>query len=160
MAAQEKKVINLFRGWPGPPLLPAQEVREAAARALSDPAVYNPGLLYGPDAGFRPLRSSLANWLGATYNVEPDPARICITGGASQSLACLLTSFTDPAYTRAVWMAAPCYFLASSVFEDAGFRGRLHAVPEDDEGASAEFLAQALEGFPEGEPGTGHPVCS
>jgi hypothetical protein len=37
-------------------------------------------------------------------------------------------------------MVAPCYFLACRIFEDAGFVGRLRAVPEDEEGIDVEYL--------------------
>ncbi|KAH7035507.1 pyridoxal phosphate-dependent transferase [Microdochium trichocladiopsis] len=70
---------------------------------------------------------------------------ITITGGASQSLANVLASFTDPAYTRAVWMVAPAYFLACPIMADAGFGAKMRAVPEDDEGIDLEFLRAGLE---------------
>ncbi|KAK0701635.1 pyridoxal phosphate-dependent transferase [Lasiosphaeria miniovina] len=159
----DKKLINLIRGWPSPHLLPAELLRAAANKALADPAVYVPGLQYGPDPGYQPLREELAAWLGCAYKSSYRPQsqnplpggstvvgvgagadQICITGGASQSIACILQSFTDPAYTRAVWAVAPCYFLACPIFEDAGFRGRLRAVPEDDEGIDLEWLGRGI----------------
>ncbi|KAK7751385.1 Valine--pyruvate aminotransferase [Diatrype stigma] len=184
---ETKKPINLLRGWPAFSLLPAAALRAAAQRALSDPAIFEPGLEYGPDPGYQPLREALAHWLSAfyspspssssgdgairgnasiwetgnySYSHPPDPDRITITGGASQSAACVLQSFTDPARTRAVWMVAPCYFLACPIFADAGFvstgggsdsssgvsgsNKRLRAVPEDDEGIDLEFLERGL----------------
>ncbi|KAJ1331809.1 kynurenine/2-aminoadipate aminotransferase [Microdochium nivale] len=71
--------------------------------------------------------------------------QITITGGASQSLANILASFTDPSYTRAVWMVAPAYFLACPIMADAGFGGRMRAVPEGDEGIDLGFLSAELE---------------
>jgi DNA-binding transcriptional MocR family regulator len=73
--------------------------------------------------------------------LEADAERICITGGASQNLACVLQVFTDPVYTR-VWMVAPCYFLACRIFEDAGLRTR--AVGEGDEGVDLVGLEREL----------------
>ena len=165
--SQKKKPINLLRGWPSASLLPVPALRASFQEALSDPAVWEPGLQYGPDPGYQPLREALASWLSAFYTFTTpttttasdkmaqythaaDPSRICITGGASQSIAALLTRFTgaDPAAeTRAVWMAAPCYFLACPIFADAGFAvrdRRLRAVPEDPEGPDLDFLAQGM----------------
>ena len=68
--------------------------------------------------------------------------RICITGGASQNLACMLQVFTDPLYTR-VWMVAPCYFLACRIFDDSGLRMR--AVGEGEEGVDLQALKEGLE---------------
>ncbi|KAL0944606.1 aminotransferase [Colletotrichum truncatum] len=163
---QKKKPINLLRGWPAPSLLPAAAISAAAVKTLADPTVYVPGLQYGPDPGWQPLREALAQWLSAFYPAapataaeaekqvvdpesrrhhEPDSNRICITGGASQNLACILQSFTDPLYTQNIWMVAPCYFLACPIYADAGFDGRLKSVPEDDEGIDLEYLRKGLE---------------
>src|SRR5262249_19226965 len=106
----EKKPINLLRGWPSPHLLPPELLSAAASKALADPSVWQPGLEYAPDPGYEPLRKELARFLSKHYRTTPDPERICISGGASQSVACILQSFTDPVYTRAVWAIAPCYF--------------------------------------------------
>jgi hypothetical protein len=50
-----------------------------------------------------------------------------------QNLGNLLSVYTDPRVTRAVWIVAPAYFLAFGVFADAGFGGRMRAVGEDGE---------------------------
>ena len=70
---------------------------------------------------------------------------ILITGGASQNLACILQVFTDPVYTRNVWMVAPTYFLACRMMDDAGFTGRMRGVPEDESGVDLAFLRRELE---------------
>jgi DNA-binding transcriptional MocR family regulator len=152
-----KKQINLLRGWPNPALLPTSAIQTAARNALSDPRVSTPGLLYGPDPGYQPLRNSISKWLSDFYDGAAVPRngreareikedddggdRICITGGASQNLACLLQVFTDPLYTH-VWMVAPSYFLACRIFEDAGLRTR--AVGEGAEGVDLVALEEGL----------------
>jgi DNA-binding transcriptional MocR family regulator len=134
---KSEKLINLIRGWPSPSLLPNQSLLAAASTALTDPAIFVPALQYGPDPGYQPLRERIAAWLAPAYGVQPEAERICVTGGASQGLACVLQSFTDPGYTRAVWVVAPMYFLAGPIFEDSGFYGRdgrLRGFGEDGEG--------------------------
>jgi hypothetical protein len=132
------KQINLLRGWPHASLLPVGKIREASKRALGDEKTVIPGLCYGPDAGFQPLRESIQEWTGRFFNGDRKTEegmsesketrgrdgeklgdRICITGGASQNLACVLQVYSDPVYTN-VWMVAPCYFLACRIFEDSG----------------------------------------
>lgn len=138
--------IDLLRGWPNPALLPAQELLRSATTVLTTPSIAEPGLLYGPDEGYGPLRTHVAQWLGAFYQpCHPiSPARICITGGASQNLACVMAVFTDPVYTRGVWMVDPTYHLAGRIMDDAGFAGRVCGVPEDDEGIDLAFLENGL----------------
>ncbi|OAA62916.1 Pyridoxal phosphate-dependent transferase, major domain protein [Cordyceps fumosorosea ARSEF 2679] len=132
--------------WPAPELLPAEQLAAACQRVLrADPAVYTPVLEYGADEGYEPLRRGLAAWLARHYRVTPDPRRICITGGASQNLACLLQSFTDVHVTRAVWAVAPVYHLAVPIFNDAGFGpGRVHATPEDEDGVDVDALERKI----------------
>ncbi|KAM0713750.1 hypothetical protein Q7P37_010712 [Cladosporium fusiforme] len=138
--------INLLRGWPNPSLLPADLIKHAANAALSNPSIAHDALLYGPDPGYEPAREAIAEWLTDAYSPHaPIPAnRLCITGGASQNLGCLLNVFTDPAYTRTIWIIAPAYFLSFRIFEDAGFGGRMRAVPEDGDGLDIAFLEREI----------------
>ncbi|KAL2036781.1 hypothetical protein N7G274_010505 [Stereocaulon virgatum] len=146
MNGTSKAVIDLLKGWPNPTLLPAAQIKNASTMALSNPAVSTPALLYGPDFGYEPLREQIAKWLTQFYR-PPTPistGRICITGGASQNMACILQVFSDPIYTRNVWMVSPTYFLAMRIFEDSGFHGRLRSVPEDEQGIDIRYLRKAM----------------
>jgi len=86
----------------------------------------------------------MASWLTSFYQPSKPITddRICITGGASQNLACLLQVFTDPVYTRNVWIVAPAYMLAFRIFDDNALK--LRAVPEDEEGINVEYLRQEI----------------
>lgn len=138
--------VDLFTGWPNPALLPAPDLLRSATTVLTDPSIAHPALLYGPDEGYEPLRIHIAEWLGAFYRPHGPitPRRICITGGASQSLACILHVFTDPLYTRNVFMVDPIYHLAERMMDDAGFADRIRRVPEDEEGIDLEYLETCL----------------
>ncbi|KAH7176892.1 pyridoxal phosphate-dependent transferase [Dactylonectria macrodidyma] len=141
------KQINLQLGWPSPALFPSTELNESADAVLTDFNAASAALIYGPNRGNIPLRNQVARWLGSTYHKDPqtiDEGRVCIAGGASQNLANALLRFTDPTYTRCIWMVEPTYFLACPVFEDCGFIGKLRGVPEDDEGIDLDFLRAAL----------------
>ncbi|KAB8298228.1 hypothetical protein EYC80_001963 [Monilinia laxa] len=159
-----KKRINLQRGWPNTSLLPAQAIQDAANKVLTNPDLANPGLLYGPDPGPSNMRESVAKWLREFYSEyypppsdkkenipwnrdnqgtenSPEADRICITGGASQNLACVLQTYTDAKFTR-VWMVTPGYFLAGRIFDDSGLR--VAAVGEGDEGVDLDELERKL----------------
>ncbi|KAF2469871.1 PLP-dependent transferase [Lindgomyces ingoldianus] len=141
-----KKLINLLRGWPNTSLLPTHLIEKASHNALSNKEIAFPGMLYGPDPGDPRLRKNVASWLTNFYQpLAPiPPERITITGGASQNLACLLQVFTDPIYTRNVWIVSPAYMLAFRIFDDSGFHQKLRAVPEDEEGINIEFLKKEI----------------
>ena len=138
--------IDLLKGWPHPSLLPPQQLDQASTHILSDPSNTDV-LFYGPDEGYEPLRKEIARWLTEFYNPSKliTSERICISGGASQNLACILQTFTDPVYTRNVWMVAPTYYLACRIFADSGFDNRLRAVPEDEEGIDLAYLERNLQ---------------
>ncbi|TVY24725.1 Uncharacterized protein LHYA1_G005634 [Lachnellula hyalina] len=135
--SRDKKPLNLLRGWPHPSLLPTPAIASAAQTVLSDPAISIPGLLYGPDPGYQPLREEIARWLSGFYGGQADAERICVTGGASRTWRV----FSDPLFTR-VWMVAPSYFLACRIFDDAGLV--TGAVGEGDEGVDLEGLEASL----------------
>lgn len=157
-AVKAKKLINFLRGWPSAHTLPSELLKSASSKVLSNPDVFVPGLQYGPDAGFQPLREELSQFLSGYYDTKPDAERICITGGASQSIANLLQSFTEPVYTKAIWLVAPCYHLVCPIYEDGGFKNRLKGVPEDKEGINLEFLESGLKEFQEKLNPNDHPV--
>ncbi|KAJ5204736.1 uncharacterized protein N7498_005615 [Penicillium cinerascens] len=138
--------IDLLCGWPNPALLPAPDLLRSATTVLTDPCIAHAGLLYGPDEGYEPLRVHIAKWLEGWYQPRESihPHRICISGGASQNLACILAVFTDPLYTRNVFMVDPTYHLAGRIMDDAGFAGRVRGVPEDDEGFDLDVLKNGL----------------
>ncbi|KAL2838027.1 pyridoxal phosphate-dependent transferase [Aspergillus pseudoustus] len=141
-----QEVIDLFCGWPNPALLPTSALSDAFNTVMADPSIHTPALMYGPDEGYRPLREHIAQWLTSYYKPKDSIpfSRICITGGASQNLACILQVFSDPIYTRNVWMVAPTYHLACRIFDDAGFAGRLRAVPQGKTGLDLAYLRREL----------------
>ena len=145
--AKPQALINLLKGWPNASLLPVQKIQLAAQSALCDPSTAETALSYAPDPGYQPLREQIALWLTRFYAAQTpiSPERICISGGASQNLACILQVFSDPVYTRNVWMVSPTYFLACRIFEDNGFYGKLRSIPEDAEGIDIGFLERSLE---------------
>src|SRR5271170_6817450 len=79
ITSRSETQINLFLGWPNPGLLPASSLRRGSAAALSDPDIYVPGLGYGPDEGYGPLRETLAAWTNRFYEPQTRSSkdRIC-----------------------------------------------------------------------------------
>ncbi|KAI9750499.1 MAG: putative secondary metabolism biosynthetic enzyme [Chaenotheca gracillima] len=144
--------INLFWGKPAPALLPIEELAAAARFVFSEPSISVPSLEYGDHLGYQPLRRQVSSWLNGFYGSPDNPEHICITGGASLGLAVILQVLTDPVATRAVWLIAPCFYLACRMFEDAGLTGKLRSVKEGDEGTiDLEYLEQEMQRLDEQE---------
>lgn len=105
--ALSRRQINLLKGEPAPDLLPPGLLKTAADNVLSASRQETTVVLeYGAEQGYLPLREAIANWLTKFYSLKDQTSaeRIVISGGASQNLACILQTFTDPIYTRNVWM--------------------------------------------------------
>lgn len=141
-----KAPIDFMTGWPNPTLFPPLKLESAAHTIFASSDLTRESLRYGEDEGYHPLRGEIAKWLTKFY-AKQDPIsqdRICITGGASQNMACILQTFTDPVYTRNIWMVAPTYYLACRIFDDSGFSGRMRGVPEDEEGIDIDYLTERI----------------
>ncbi|KAK2015108.1 aminotransferase [Colletotrichum eremochloae] len=138
-------LINLQLGWPSPRLFAASALLDGATQVLTSESETAAALIYGPHVGHPPLRKSVAEWLSSVYDTKIDHEWISINNGASGNLANILLKFTDPLYTRKIFMVEPTYFLACPIFEDNGFQGKLRGVPENDtEGIDIEFLNREL----------------
>ncbi|KAI1138408.1 PLP-dependent transferase [Hypoxylon sp. FL0543] len=140
--------INLLIGRPTPRLQAADKLAVASQVVLSQPEKSDLALTYGPDHGEDDIRRHIATWLSEKYRPASGPItqdRIIITNGASGELAAILQKYTDPLYTRRVFLVEPAYFLADQTFLDAGFGRKMQGVPEDDEGIDLEFLRRRLE---------------
>ncbi|OHE93435.1 aminotransferase [Colletotrichum orchidophilum] len=138
-------LINLQLGWPSPRLFAASALLDGATQVLTSESETAAALIYGPHIGHPPLRKSIAEWLSSVYGTEIDHERISINNGASGNLANVLQKFTDPLYTRKIFMVEPTYFLACPIFEDNGFQGKLAGVPENGkEGLDVAFLRREL----------------
>lgn len=145
----DKPLLNLQLGWPSSRLCGRQGLLNGALSVLDHDANMAPILLYGPNKGHPPLCESLAEWLSGVYKPSTgpiEPSRICITNGASGSLANMMLKFSDPTSTRRIFMVEPTYFLACPIFEDTGFQGKLQGIPEHGSDCiDLDFLRKQLE---------------
>ncbi|ODV61926.1 2-aminoadipate transaminase [Ascoidea rubescens DSM 1968] len=155
MAGRE---INLFKGYASPRLLPRLEILEASSRILrpekrtydEDPENKHP-LLYGTDIGALWVREEIAQWSNSIFFADEKHSRararadsINLTGGASYGICNILLQCTLPhnSFTRQAFIVTPTYYLINSSFVDAGFKGKLTGVEEDDNG---NYDLEALE---------------
>jgi DNA-binding transcriptional MocR family regulator len=107
-------VIDLAWGHPDPTLLPVQQLRAAAERAMDR---YGPEMLaYGNPAGPPPLITFICDRLRQTDGRAPTPAEVVITSGASQGLDMAAAFLLDPGDT--VLIDVPTYHLAMRILRD------------------------------------------
>lgn len=131
-------VIDLAWGHPDPDLLPVNELRAAADRAMDRHG--HDMLAYGNPAGPPPLVDFICNRLLQTDARAPIPAEVVITGGASQGLDLLATLLLAPGDT--VLVDVPTYHLAVRILRDHPVR--LVGVPSDASGIVLDDLTQVV----------------
>ncbi|KAI5865217.1 PLP-dependent transferase [Durotheca rogersii] len=140
--------IDLLMGRPTLRLQGARELAAASQTILLQSQASGRALTYGTDHGDDSIREHVAVWLSRKYRPASGPIsldRVILTNGAAGALAGVLQKFTDPAYTRRMFLVEPTYFLAIQTFFDAGLGRKMQGVPEDDEGIDLEFLRRRLE---------------
>ncbi|KAI1390481.1 PLP-dependent transferase [Hypoxylon trugodes] len=140
--------IDLLIGRPTPRLQAADKLAVASQKVLLKPEKSDWALTYGPDHGEDDIRDHVGAWLTQKYKSASSPItrdRVIITNGASGALIAILQKFTDPLYTRRMFLVEPTYFLALQSFLDAGLGPKMQGVPEDDEGIDLEFLQARID---------------
>jgi DNA-binding transcriptional MocR family regulator len=131
-------VIDLAWGHPDPTLLPVQELRAAAERAMDR---YGPQILaYGNPAGPPPLVEFICERLDQTDGRAPSPAEVVITSGASQGLDLAAAFLLDPGDT--VLVDVPTYHLAMRILRDHPVQ--VVEVPSDAGGILVDDLSRVV----------------
>jgi len=131
-------LIDFGIGQPGFNLLPLEEIRQAADRALSkgNEACLN----YGFEQGAENLRACLASFLSQQYKIPVDLRELFITNGVSIALDLLCTLYTKPRDT--IFVEEPTYYLALKIFSD--HRLNIVSVATDENGLIDADLREKL----------------
>lgn len=131
-------LIDLAWGHPDPTLLPLNELRAAAGRALDR---YGTDILaYGNAAGPPPLIDFICSRLQETDARAPGRAEVVITGGASQGLDLVAAQLLAPGDT--VLVDVPTYHLAIRILQDHPIH--MKPVASDDDGIVIDDLARTV----------------
>ncbi|TAL54857.1 PLP-dependent aminotransferase family protein [Pandoraea sp.] len=134
---ERPEVISFAGGLPSPATFPADQIRAAANRVLSEAP--HAALQYSATEGYLPLRE----WVAARYStpqhtVKPDD--VLITTGSQQALDLLGKILIDEG--SRVLVEAPSYLGALQSF--SLFSPQYVSVPTDDDGLVPEALSPAL----------------
>jgi len=131
MAAE---TISFARGAPSADILPADAVREAAARALESD--WKRALSYGTGRG----HAGLAEWIAELHGVAPE--QVMVTNGSMEAAARIFTHFVGPG--DRVVVEQPSYDRTLLLLDRAG-ANRVGVHLEAD-GVDAELVAEATAG--------------
>jgi len=132
MSAQSApRTISFARGVPSADLLPVEELRTAAVKALTDDPAG--ALAYGDAAGYRPLRE----WVAARYGGSAD--RVLLTNGSLQGLAFLAEALFAGSGGKAL-VEAPTYDRAILILKRFG--ATVSAVRLETDGVDVDAIGR------------------
>jgi len=106
-------VISFAGGIPDPALFPTEQIRDAYARILSDPALGPQALQYSVSEGYPPLRRWIVGHM-ASLGIACEAENIVITSGSQQGLDFLGKLLLSPGDTALV--TRPTYLGALQAF--------------------------------------------
>ncbi len=130
--------INLGIGQPSADLLPVDLIREASESFFSEAHPFE--LNYGVLPGDERFLESLAGYLSEGYGVSVSPESLFVSGGSSQALDLVSTTFSRSGET--VFVEEPSYFLAFQIFRDHGLK--VVGVPIDADGMRIDAMEALL----------------
>jgi 2-aminoadipate transaminase len=125
--------ISFARGAPSADIMPADDLRAAADRALrADPAG---ALSYGAGTGYGPLR----DWIADRHDV--DPAQVLVANGSLEAGIMLFDHLVEPG--EPVLVEAPSYDRTLLALRERG--AELVPIPLEDDGLDVRALEEQLE---------------
>ncbi|KAA3630298.1 MAG: PLP-dependent aminotransferase family protein [Proteobacteria bacterium] len=134
-------VISFAGGLPNRALFPAENIRDAANRVLSEEA--GSALQYGSSEGFRPLREWIAERYRRREGLVVDPDDVLVTTGSQQGLDLLGKVLLNDG--DAVAIEEPGYLGAIQAF--SVYRPRFCPVAVEGRGVDVDAFAQTARRF-------------
>jgi 2-aminoadipate transaminase len=129
-----EETISFARGAPSADILPAEAVREAAARALESD--WQRALSYGTGRG----HPGLAEWIAELHGVKPE--QVMVTNGSLEAGAMLFRFLLDP--RDRVVVEQPSYDRTLLLLERLGIEPV--GVPLEEDGVDVEAIAEVTAG--------------
>jgi len=131
---EQPGILSLAGGLPSPDTFPAEAMREAAAKVLTEAP--RESLQYAASEGYAPLREWVAQHL-VRQGMRVEPSQVLITTGSQQGLDLAGKVLLD-AGSR-VLVETPTYLGALQAFTP--YEPVIDAVPSDDDGPLPEAVA-------------------
>jgi len=138
---EKPDIISFGGGLPAPEVFPAEEIRAATNRVLTEHGTT--ALQYTTTEGYRPLRELLVRHM-ARYGVIVRPENVLITSGSQQALDLVGKLLINPG--DRVLTEEPTYLGALQAFN--AYQAEYLPVPIDDEGLDLDALERQLRSGP------------
>jgi len=135
---ENRKVLSLAGGLPGPEVFPKEDLARIASRVLEE--LGDSALQYSPTLGVMPFREAVADFVRSKGVKVLSDDRVAVTTGSQEAIYLLAMTLINP--KDAIIVESPTYLAALNVFRYYG--AEFVSVPIDENGMKTELLEDKI----------------
>jgi len=135
---ENRKVLSLAGGLPGPEVFPKEDLARIASRVIEE--LGDSALQYSPTLGVMPFREAVADFVRSKGVKVLSDDRVVVTTGSQEAIYLLAMTLINP--KDAIIVESPTYLAALNVFRYYG--AEFVSVPIDENGMKTELLEDKI----------------
>jgi len=135
---ENRKVLSLAGGLPGPEVFPKEDLARIASRVIEE--LGDSALQYSPTLGVMPFREAVADFVRSKGVKVLSDDRVAVTTGSQEAIYLLAMTLINP--KDAIIVESPTYLAALNVFRYYG--AEFVSVPIDENGMKTELLEDKI----------------
>ncbi|MGC9112679.1 PLP-dependent aminotransferase family protein [Acidilobus sp.] len=135
---ENKKVLSLAGGLPGPEVFPKEELAAIASRVIEE--LGDSALQYSPTLGVMPFREAITDFVRGKGVKVTDNDRVAVTTGSQEAIYLLAMTLINPG--DGIIVESPTYLAALNVFRYYG--ANFISIPLDENGMRTDLLEDSI----------------
>jgi 2-aminoadipate transaminase len=135
---ENRKVLSLAGGLPGPEVFPKEELAAIASRVIEE--LGDSALQYSPTLGVMPFREAVVDFVKGRGVKVNDNDRVAVTTGSQEAIYLLAMTLVNPG--DGIVVESPTYLAALNVFRYHG--AEFIPVPIDENGMRTDLLEGSI----------------
>ncbi|MFP3080779.1 MAG: PLP-dependent aminotransferase family protein [Acidilobus sp.] len=135
---ENRKVLSLAGGLPGPEVFPKEELAAIASRVIEE--LGDSALQYSPTLGVMPFREAVVDFVKGKGVKVNDNDRVAVTTGSQEAIYLLTMTLVNPG--DGIVVESPTYLAALNVFRYHG--AEFIPVPIDENGMRTDLLEGSI----------------
>jgi 2-aminoadipate transaminase len=135
---ENRKVLSLAGGLPGPEVFPKEELAAIASRVIEE--LGDSALQYSPTLGVMPFREAVVDFVKGRGVKVNDNDRVAVTTGSQEAIYLLAMTLVNPG--DGIVVESPTYLAALNVFRYHG--AEFIPVPIDENGMRTDLLEDSI----------------
>ncbi len=135
---ENRKVLSLAGGLPGPEVFPKEELAAISARVIED--LGDSALQYSPTLGVMAFREAIIDFVKGKGVKVLDDDRVAVTTGSQEAIYLLAMTLVNPG--DGIIVENPTYLAALNVFRYHG--AKFISIPLDENGMRTDMLEDSI----------------